>query len=58
MDLYQAALDCGICIGPSETFSMTGLAKDCIRLTVCDPWSDERERGIRKLGELTLQLQQ
>lgn len=58
MDLYQEALKCGICIGPGETFSMAGLAEDCIRLTVCEAWSGERERGIQKLGNLVRQLQQ
>jgi len=55
LELYKQALKAGIAIAPGYLFSATDQYRNFIRLNAAN-WSDEAERAIERLGELTIEL--
>ncbi len=49
--LFQRALSHNICFVPGEVFGLAGL-RHCLRLSVAQPWSDQLDQALRKLGGL------
>lgn len=52
MQLYRAALERGITIGPGRMFSVSNRYARCIRLNFSYPWSADTDRALRTLGKL------
>ena len=55
MRLYEEALIHHIGIAPGVMFSPTGNHKNCLRLNCGLPWTNEIERAMQTLGELSKQ---
>lgn len=50
--LFQRALDEGICFAPGEVFSASGRFANYLRLSCGHSWDARIERGVMRLGEL------
>ncbi|SPK75975.1 putative DNA-binding transcriptional regulator fused with a domain with PLP-binding motif (plasmid) [Cupriavidus taiwanensis] len=57
MDLYNAALGCGITIAPGHIFSPEASFRHCVRLNYSAPWSPKVEAAVVTLGKLVASLQ-
>jgi DNA-binding transcriptional MocR family regulator len=51
-DLFQQALEKGICFAPGEVFSASGRYHNCLRLSCGHPWHARIEKGVTTLGAL------
>jgi DNA-binding transcriptional MocR family regulator len=51
-ELFQTALDEGICFAPGEVFSASGRYANCLRLSCGHTWNARIERGVARLGAL------
>jgi DNA-binding transcriptional MocR family regulator len=52
LELHHAAVAEGIAFTPGQLFSASGRYRNCLRLNCGNPWSDEIEAAVRRLGEL------
>jgi len=52
VELHQRALSEGISISPGPLFSATGRYRNCIRLNTGNPWSEQIERALARIGSL------
>lgn len=52
LQLHQAALGQGIAFVPGPLFSASGKFSNCLRLNCGNPWTDDIERAVMRLGEL------
>ncbi|WP_250526822.1 PLP-dependent aminotransferase family protein [Caballeronia sp. GAWG2-1] len=52
MQLYRAALECGITVGPGYMFSTRNAFSHFIRLNYSYPWTAQSEAALQRLGEL------
>lgn len=55
-DLYYSCRDKEVRIAPGELFSISGLYRNCFRLSYANPWSAEREAGIKIIGDTAKQM--
>jgi DNA-binding transcriptional MocR family regulator len=51
-ELFEAALDQGICFAPGDVFSATDRYANCLRLSCGHTWQPRIENGLKTLGEL------
>jgi DNA-binding transcriptional MocR family regulator len=51
-ELFEAALDQGICFAPGDVFSASNRYANCLRLSCGHPWQPRIESGLKTLGEL------
>ena len=51
-ELFDQALEHGICFAPGDVFSTSGRYAHCLRLSGGYPWHARIERGLRTLGEI------
>jgi DNA-binding transcriptional MocR family regulator len=51
-ELFDAALQRGICFAPGEVFSATGRYGNCLRLSCGYDWDSRMEKAIATLGEM------
>ncbi len=56
VELFYQALEHKISISPGVIFSPTNKYKHCFRITYGLPWSEQLERGIKKLGDLVSKM--
>ncbi len=52
MALQRQALEAGISVAPGPIFSPTGRYRNCLRLNCAQPWTDDTEAAMARLGEL------
>jgi DNA-binding transcriptional MocR family regulator len=52
LELYRQALHEKISIAPGPIFSATRKYSNCIRLNCCNPWSNEIEDAVIRLGKM------
>src|SRR5262249_2428954 len=50
--LFERALDRGICFAPGEVFSPSGRFANCLRISCGHLWDARIERGVAQLGAL------
>jgi DNA-binding transcriptional MocR family regulator len=50
--LFEKALDQGVCFAPGEVFSASGRFSNCIRISCGHTWDGRIERGVARLGAL------
>jgi DNA-binding transcriptional MocR family regulator len=55
-ELFERALERGICFAPGDIFSASGRYGDCLRLSCGQPWSPTVERALTTLGKLASAL--
>src|SRR6266446_1675130 len=51
-ELFNQALEKGICFAPGDVFSASGRYRNCLRLSCAHPWNARIEKGVTTLGEL------
>src|SRR5262249_40133431 len=51
-ELFEAALDQGICFAPGDVFSASNRYANCLRLSCGHTWQPRIENGLKTLGEL------
>ncbi|WP_109480867.1 PLP-dependent aminotransferase family protein [Paraburkholderia sp. C35] len=51
-ELFDKALDLGICFAPGDVFSASRRFRNCLRLSAGHSWNDSIEAGVRRLGQL------
>jgi DNA-binding transcriptional MocR family regulator len=51
-ELFEAALDQGICFAPGDVFSASNRYANCLRLSCGHTWQPRIEHGLKTLGEL------
>jgi DNA-binding transcriptional MocR family regulator len=56
LELYQTALEHGVSITPGSLFSATQKYKNFIRLCAGQPWSNEIEQAVIKVGDLARRI--
>ncbi len=54
--LFERLLERGITIAPGPMFSASGRYRNCIRLSLGQPWSPRHERALRDIGRLAREL--
>ncbi|MFO1459858.1 MAG: PLP-dependent aminotransferase family protein [Verrucomicrobiota bacterium] len=52
MEMHRRALESGISIAPGPMFSPKGRYRQCIRISVANPWSPEMEAAVIRLGRI------
>jgi DNA-binding transcriptional MocR family regulator len=55
-ELFDQALEQGICFAPGDVFSASRRFRNCLRLSAGHPWSKHVEDGVRQLGRLAKAL--
>lgn len=50
--LWRQAIDAGIAFVPGNLFSPSGLYRNCLRLNCGNPWSEDIEAAVARLGKL------
>ena len=55
-ELYYSCRDKEVRIAPGELFSISGLYRNCFRLSYATPWSVEREAGMKIIGDTAKQM--
>jgi DNA-binding transcriptional MocR family regulator len=56
-ELFDKALEQGICFAPGDVFSASRRFRNCLRLSAGHGWNDRIEDGVRRLGRLAKDLQ-
>src|SRR5262245_6241846 len=51
-ELFNAALEEGICFAPGDVFSASGRYRNCLRLSCGHPWDARIEKSVMTLGAL------
>ncbi|AUT71415.1 PLP-dependent aminotransferase family protein [Paraburkholderia hospita] len=51
-ELFEEALEQGICFAPGDVFSASRRFRNCLRLSAGHLWSERVEDGVRRLGRL------
>jgi DNA-binding transcriptional MocR family regulator len=51
-ELFDRALEHGICFAPGDIFSASGRYAGCLRLSCGYPWDARIEKGLTTLGEI------
>jgi DNA-binding transcriptional MocR family regulator len=54
--LFERLIERGITIGPGPMFSASQRYRNCMRLSIGQPWSDRQERALRDIGRLAQEL--
>lgn len=55
-ELFDEALDQGICFAPGDVFSASRRFRNCLRLSAGHVWNESVEDGVRRLGQLAKAL--
>lgn len=55
LKLYDLCIKEGISIAPGRMFTVQSQFQNCIRLSMGLPWSEEVERKLKRIGDLSLQ---
>jgi len=51
-ELFERAVEKGICFAPGEIFSPSGRYKNCLRLSFGNPWQPAIEQGVITVGQM------
>lgn len=51
-ELFEQALERGICFAPGDAFSASNRYDNCLRLSCGHPWDARIEQGVKTLGEM------
>ena len=54
--LFERLIERGITIAPGPMFSASQRYRNCMRLSIGQPWSDRQERALRDIGRLAQEL--
>jgi DNA-binding transcriptional MocR family regulator len=54
--IFERLLERGITIAPGPMFSASQRYRNCMRLSIGQPWSERQERALREVGRLAQQL--
>src|SRR5918992_1835864 len=54
--LFEKLLERGITIAPGPMFSASQRYRNCMRLSIGQPWSERQERALREVGRLAQQF--
>ncbi|MBN3763545.1 PLP-dependent aminotransferase family protein [Burkholderia sp. Ac-20365] len=55
-ELFDQALEKGICFAPGDVFSASRRFRNCLRLSAGHVWNESVEDGVRRLGKLARAL--
>ena len=55
-ELFDKALEQGICFAPGDVFSASRRFRNCLRLSAGYEWNDRIKNGIQRLGQLACAL--
>lgn len=56
LELYRQALAAGISIAPGPIFSARQQYRNCLRLNCANPWTDQLEEAVARLGRMARPL--
>lgn len=54
--LFERLLERGITVAPGPMFSASQRYRNCIRISLGQPWSERQERALREVGRLAREL--
>jgi DNA-binding transcriptional MocR family regulator len=54
--IFERLLERGITIAPGPMFSASQRYRNCMRLSIGQPWSERQERALREVGRLAQEL--
>src|SRR5258708_4671966 len=54
--LFEKLIPRGITIGPGPMFSASARYRNCVRLSLGQPWSPRQEQALREIGKLAREL--
>jgi DNA-binding transcriptional MocR family regulator len=54
--IFERLLERGITIAPGPMFSASQRYRNCMRLSIGQPWSERQERALREIGRLAQEL--
>ena len=56
IELFEKLIERRITIAPGPMFSASGRYRNCIRLSLGQPWSARHDRAMREIGKLAREL--
>jgi len=56
LQLFERLLERGITVAPGPMFSATQRYRNCIRVSLGQPWSERHERALREVGRVACEL--
>jgi DNA-binding transcriptional MocR family regulator len=54
--LFERLLERGITIAPGPMFSASQRYRNCLRISLGEPWSERQERALREVGRIAREL--